>query len=334
MIAMPAPIAIDCHIGACGTSWLVKASARKKGDHITAPPTPRAELRARSPSRDGSRAARRQPGAENRHRAHVEHRSQRMGAVLRPVLRGLVAETAQVAAQALDSGARLHCCPQHQHRGQESAENLRLRETGFQRGCRALRPRHRGGDGDRKQKEDANVRAGPRQGQQDVGSQAGRAQAGEDRRGMQDPADLRDPNDAQEQRRDRGETRRRMHAQECIPHLRMVRCSMVRKMKFSTSSPMMMTVKRPAEHRRDVEQVLVLVDEPAQAAVSRRRSEHQFGRDERAPCEGPADLEAREDVRERRGNQDLAHEAHAGQAVVASYHAHACSTRPGTRSAC
>ena len=31
-----------------------------------------------------------------------------------------------------------------------------------------------------------------------------------------------------------------------MPHLRMVRCSMVRKMRFSTKSPIRMTVKSPA----------------------------------------------------------------------------------------
>ena len=36
-------------------------------------------------------------------------------------------------------------------------------------------------------------------------------------------------------------------SQCCMPHLRMVRCSMVRKMTFSTKSPIRITVNRPAK---------------------------------------------------------------------------------------
>lgn len=38
-----------------------------------------------------------------------------------------------------------------------------------------------------------------------------------------------------------------MNPQVCIPHLRTVRCSTMRKMKFSTSSPMIITENSPAK---------------------------------------------------------------------------------------
>ena len=91
--------------------------------------------------------------------------------------------------------------------------------------------------------------------------------------------------------------------------------------RFSTSRPMMITVKRPGENRRDVEHVLVLVDEPAEAAGARGGAEHELCGDQRAPGEGPADLEPRQDARERGGNEDLAHVADAAEAVVAPDHA-------------
>ena len=54
MAASPRPTSIDCHIGACGNELAGEGQARKKGDHSTAPPTPRAELRARSGSLSGA----------------------------------------------------------------------------------------------------------------------------------------------------------------------------------------------------------------------------------------------------------------------------------------
>ena len=96
-----------------------------------------------------------------------------------------------------------------------------------------------------------------------------------------------------------------------MPQRCTVRVSMVRKITFSTTRPIRMTVSRPANTVGDVELVLALEDVPAEAALARRHAEHQFGRDQRAPGEGPADLEAGEDARERGGDQDLRDEAQA-----------------------
>src|SRR6202011_6211964 len=53
-----------------------------------------------------------------------------------------------------------------------------------------------------------------------------------------------------------------------------------------------------------LELVAVLEDEPAEPARARAHAEHQLGGDERAPGEGPADLEAGEDRRKRRRDED------------------------------
>src|SRR4051794_26219550 len=58
------------------------------------------------------------------------------------------------------------------------------------------------------------------------------------------------------------------------------------------------------EHIRNLELVLVLVDEPAEATGPGRHAEHQLGGDQRPPREGPADLEAGQDARERGRDQD------------------------------
>jgi hypothetical protein len=68
-------------------------------------------------------------------------------------------------------------------------------------------------------------------------------------------------------------------------------------------------------------------------ALARRSAEHQFGRDQRAPGKGPADLQARQDRRQRGRHQDLQHVAQAAQPVVAPGHAqrlgHALEARIG-----
>ena len=87
-------------------------------------------------------------------------------------------------------------------------------------------------------------------------------------------------------------------AHRCMPHLRTVCVSMVRKTTLSTSRPMMMTAVQAGEHGRGLELVAVLEDEPAEAARARRHAEDQLRRDQRAPGEGPADLEAGQDRRE------------------------------------
>src|SRR5437870_3875022 len=63
--------------------------------------------------------------------------------------------------------------------------------------------------------------------------------------------------------------------------------------------------EEPGKDIRDLQLILVLVDEPAQSAGTRRNAKYQLRRDQRAPSERPADLESRQDARERGGNQDL-----------------------------
>src|SRR5215831_1814525 len=46
------------------------------------------------------------------------------------------------------------------------------------------------------------------------------------------------------------------------------------------------------EHRRNFQLVLIFEDEPAEAAAARGDAEHEFCRDQGAPGEGPADLQA------------------------------------------
>src|SRR3954465_11047489 len=58
------------------------------------------------------------------------------------------------------------------------------------------------------------------------------------------------------------------------------------------------------EHVRDLELVLVLVDEPSQSAGPRRHTEHELCRDEGAPREGPAYFQSGQNAGERCGNQD------------------------------
>src|SRR5574340_1611218 len=56
------------------------------------------------------------------------------------------------------------------------------------------------------------------------------------------------------------------------------------------------------EHRRNVERVAVLEDEPPETALAGRHAEHELRGDQRAPGERPADLHRSEDRRERRRN--------------------------------
>jgi hypothetical protein len=65
------------------------------------------------------------------------------------------------------------------------------------------------------------------------------------------------------------------------------------------------------EDRWNVELVLGLEDEPAEAALSGACTEHELGRDQRPPGESPADLEAGQNRRKTRWNQDLGNAAEA-----------------------
>src|ERR1700682_1861279 len=62
--------------------------------------------------------------------------------------------------------------------------------------------------------------------------------------------------------------------------------------------------KQAGEYIRDLELILVLVDEPSKNARPGRDPEHQLARDQGAPGECPADLESGQDTRECRGNED------------------------------
>src|ERR1700674_1866530 len=79
--------------------------------------------------------------------------------------------------------------------------------------------------------------------------------------------------------------------------------------------------EEPGEDAGRLELVLVLEDDPPQAAGAAAHAEDELRGDQRAPGEGPADLEPGEDPGQRRRHQDLGHVAHSGEAVVAADHA-------------
>ena len=92
--------------------------------------------------------------------------------------------------------------------------------------------------------------------------------------------------------------------------------------------------EQAGEHGRGVEVVARLEDVPADAAGARRHAEHQFGGDQRAPGEGPADLQAGEDRRETPpGSGSGRHSARPS----GPYCGRSCAGSParcGSRSAC
>ena len=67
---------------------------------------------------------------------------------------------------------------------------------------------------------------------------------------------------------------------------------------------------------------------------ARRHAEHQLRRDQRAPCEGPTHLQARQDAGERRRDQDGAARSGCRAARSCAPPSAASSIRPGTRRAC
>src|SRR5258708_1260983 len=79
--------------------------------------------------------------------------------------------------------------------------------------------------------------------------------------------------------------------------------------------------KQAGEHVRDLELVLVLLDEPAEPTGAGRYAEHELRGKEGAPGESPADLESGEDAGEGGRNQDASYVAQPPQAVVAPDHA-------------
>ena len=70
------------------------------------------------------------------------------------------------------------------------------------------------------------------------------------------------------------------------------------------------------EHEIGVHLEAVLVDEPAEPALTAGHAEYHLRGDDRAPRERPADLEAREDVGKRCRQQDARDETPAGEAEV------------------
>src|SRR5690606_10552118 len=79
--------------------------------------------------------------------------------------------------------------------------------------------------------------------------------------------------------------------------------------------------EQAGKHVGNFEQVLVLVDEPAQSARARTDAEYEFGGDQRAPGECPADLQPGENAGKRRRDQDAPDVPESAQAVVAAHHA-------------
>ena len=106
----------------------------------------------------------------------------------------------------------------------------------------------------------------------------------------------------------------------CMPQRRTVTFSIVLKIRFSTTRPKRITVSRPGEDIRDQKLILLLEDVPAESARSGTDAEHQFGGDQRAPRECPADFEPGENARESGGQQNADHVARLREAVVLSDH--------------
>src|SRR6185437_12315912 len=78
--------------------------------------------------------------------------------------------------------------------------------------------------------------------------------------------------------------------------------------------------QQPREDFRNVELILALENVPAEPALAGRHAEHKLGGDQRAPREGPADLQAGENARERRRDEDFRDEAQPAEIVVAPDH--------------
>jgi hypothetical protein len=84
--------------------------------------------------------------------------------------------------------------------------------------------------------------------------------------------------------------------------------------------------KESGEDGRDVEHVFVFVDIPTKSALAGGDAGHQFRGDQRSPGEGPADLEAGQDRRERGRDQNLGDERDASETVVAPPMRSVCDT--------
>src|SRR5690606_36857463 len=75
-----------------------------------------------------------------------------------------------------------------------------------------------------------------------------------------------------------------------------------------------------SEYLGRLQVLAVREDVPAEPAAARGRAEHQLGRDQGAPGEGPADLEAGQDRSEGGGYDDLDDVGNSLQAVIAPDH--------------
>ena len=115
--------------------------------------------------------------------------------------------------------------------------------------------------------------------------------------------------------------------QLCMPHLRTVRVFDGAENDVLDQEADHDHGEQAGEHVRDLELILVLVDEPAQAARAGRHAEHQLGRDQGAPGKRPADLESGQDARNAAGMRMRADIRQAAQAVVATDHAHGVGHR-------
>src|SRR5262249_12691159 len=78
--------------------------------------------------------------------------------------------------------------------------------------------------------------------------------------------------------------------------------------------------EEPGEYRGNLELVLVLVDEPAEAARARRNAEYELRGDQRAPRERPTHLEPGKDARECRRDEDRADIAEPREPVIPADH--------------
>ena len=89
--------------------------------------------------------------------------------------------------------------------------------------------------------------------------------------------------------------------------------------------------QQACENRRNIEQILIFINIPAEAALPRRRAKNEFGSDQRPPCKRPPDLQAGEDRGKRRRDQDTPDVTQTTQAVVAPHHAQGVGYRLETR---
>ena len=181
--------------------------------------------------------------SQHRHRTDVEHRAQAVCAVQGPATCLRRAERVHAQLHRGQPRRLLGRGPQQQHCREERAEDLRALEATGKPLRLAGQKRQRNGDPGNGGKQQADVAAGAQQRKQHEQRKTRRSDRGQKRAAASQRAEFGEP----DQQQDPGGNARQRRAQLCMPHLRMVRCSMVRKIRLSTSRPMMITVNRPAK---------------------------------------------------------------------------------------